>query len=273
MLDRDSVTAKMFRMAALGGDARCACDDRSPAGRRDPPRPSSMSQAFSSASTFWPNCAASVASRSPIAARRALASGGSARAGAGEIEMIALEHARLFGRKPELVLLGLERVDALEERLVQIDLAAMAREDRRDSRSIAWSSSLVAAPARLKKTLATRSRLRPLRSSASIVLAKVGDAGFAAMASISARCLSARRRRRAENGRARCARTAAPRTARSRVREAGSVSRLDVVMDGLLTLHLPLPTAPSRPAPAIARPRARTAEGTREWTTAAGSNP
>ena len=27
-----------------------------------------------------------------------------ARAGAGEIEMIALEHARLFGRKPELVL-------------------------------------------------------------------------------------------------------------------------------------------------------------------------
>ena len=55
------------------------------------------------------------------------------------------------------------------------------------SRSIAWSSSLVAAPARLKKTFATRSRLRPLRSSASIVLAKVGDSGFAAMASISAR--------------------------------------------------------------------------------------
>ena len=55
------------------------------------------------------------------------------------------------------------------------------------SRSIACNSSLVAAPARLKKTLATLSRLRPLRSSASIVLAKVGGAGSAATASISAR--------------------------------------------------------------------------------------
>ena len=43
-----------------------------------------------------------------------------ARAGAGEIEMIALKHARLFGRKPELVLFGLQRVDAPEQRLVQI---------------------------------------------------------------------------------------------------------------------------------------------------------
>ena len=49
--------------------------------------------------------------------------------GAGEIEMIALEHARLFGRKPKLVRVGLKRIDALEQRLAQIDVAAMAREN------------------------------------------------------------------------------------------------------------------------------------------------
>ena len=55
------------------------------------------------------------------------------------------------------------------------------------ARSIASSSSFVSAPARLKNSLATRSSVRPLRSMASIVLAKVGGAGSAAMASISAR--------------------------------------------------------------------------------------
>ena len=125
---RDGVIA---RMAPLGGDARGAGAKKSGRPSRSSSS-SSMSQAFSSASTFCPNSAASVASRSPIAARRALASGGAACAGAGEIEMIALEHARLFGRKPELVLLRLQRVDALEQRLVQIGVAAMARENRRD---------------------------------------------------------------------------------------------------------------------------------------------
>src|SRR5271157_4676581 len=46
--------------------------------------------------------------------------------------MIAREHARLFGRKPEPVLFRLERVDALEQRLVQIGSVAMAGESRRD---------------------------------------------------------------------------------------------------------------------------------------------
>ena len=46
--------------------------------------------------------------------------------------MIAAKHARLFGRKPELVLARFKRVDALEQSLVQIGLAAMAREYRRD---------------------------------------------------------------------------------------------------------------------------------------------
>ena len=55
-----------------------------------------------------------------------------ARAGAGEIEVIAAEHARLFGRKPELGLFRLQGVDALEQRLVQIGVVAMAGENRRD---------------------------------------------------------------------------------------------------------------------------------------------
>ena len=53
-------------------------------------------------------------------------------AGAGEIEMIAIEHTRLFGRKAEILLLGVDRVDTLEQSLVQIGLAAMTRENGRD---------------------------------------------------------------------------------------------------------------------------------------------
>ena len=61
-----------------------------------------------------------------------MASGGWPGAGAGEIEMIALEHARLLGRKPEPLLIGLQGVDALEQRIVQIGFAAMTRQDRSD---------------------------------------------------------------------------------------------------------------------------------------------
>jgi hypothetical protein len=49
-------------------------------------------------------------------------------AGAGEIEVIAVEHTRLFGRQPEVAGVRLDRVDAPEQGLVQIGLAAMARE-------------------------------------------------------------------------------------------------------------------------------------------------
>ena len=45
----------------------------------------------------------------------------------------------------------------------------------------------MSAPASTKNTFETRSRSRPLRSSASMVLPKLGAAGSAAMASISAR--------------------------------------------------------------------------------------
>ena len=46
--------------------------------------------------------------------------------------MIAREHPRLFGRKPETVLLGFQSVDALKQRVVQIGFAAMARQNRGD---------------------------------------------------------------------------------------------------------------------------------------------
>ena len=46
--------------------------------------------------------------------------------------MIAPEHARLLGGKPQPRLAGLQGVDALEQRIVQISVAAMAREDRSD---------------------------------------------------------------------------------------------------------------------------------------------
>ena len=72
--------------------------------------------------------------RQPLGDRRQprLGFGRSGRAGAGEIEMIAAEHAYLFGREPELVLLRFKRVDAREQSLVQVGFAAMARENWRN---------------------------------------------------------------------------------------------------------------------------------------------
>ncbi len=121
----------MFRMAALGGDARCACDIEV--------RQASeilLVQQHEPALFVRQHILAELRGkrRQPLGdrgqSRLGLPRG--AGAGAGEIEMIALEHARLLGRKPELVLLGLERGDALEQRLVQRDLASMAREHGRD---------------------------------------------------------------------------------------------------------------------------------------------
>ena len=54
------------------------------------------------------------------------------RAGAGEIEMIAVEHAYPFGREPELHLLRFKRVDARKQSLVQVGFAAVARENSRN---------------------------------------------------------------------------------------------------------------------------------------------
>ena len=56
------------------------------------------------------------------------------------------------------------------------------------SRSTAWIASLVCEPARLKNTPPTFFSVRPLRSNASMVLAKVGASALSAMAAISACC-------------------------------------------------------------------------------------
>ena len=145
---------------------------------------------------------------------------------ADEIEMIAGEHARLFGRKPEFVLFGLQRVDAFEQRVVQIGLAAMMRQDRRDvaldrlqlvigrsAREIEKdvSHAIEAAPAALQR------------------LDRVGEGRRRRICGDGVdfvpRVFERRRRRRAGNGRAGSARKAAPRTARSRLREADSCRR------------------------------------------------
>src|SRR5256885_9804436 len=58
------------------------------------------------------------------------------------------------------------------------------------ARSMAWISALVSVPARLKNTAEARSRASPERSSASMVLAKVGAAALPAMAAISLRLVA-----------------------------------------------------------------------------------
>jgi hypothetical protein len=72
----------------------------------------------------------------------------------------------------------MQRLDAGEQRRARTGAI---------SRSIASSASLLWAPARLKNTEATRSSLAPLRSKASIVLAKDAGSRLAAMSAISER--------------------------------------------------------------------------------------
>ena len=131
MLDRDRVTAYLPgwpRSAAMR--AALVVKKSGRPSRSDLSR--SRSQSFSSASTFWPN--SSRKRRQPLGDRGQprLGFGRGGRAGAGEIEMIALEHARLLRREPELRLLRFKRVDAREQSLVQVGFAAMAREHRRN---------------------------------------------------------------------------------------------------------------------------------------------
>ena len=109
--------------------------------------------------------------------------------------VIALEHARLFGRQPELVACFASGRRRAEQRLVHDRSRCDAwRESGAISRSIACMASLVCAPVEIEEDAADPLRgVAPLRSSASIVLAKVGAAGSAAIASISARCSRERR--------------------------------------------------------------------------------
>jgi hypothetical protein len=97
--------------------------------------------------------------------------------------VVAVEHAGLFGVKPERFAFAVERGDAGIERAVEIERVAVAGEQRRDLALDGLSLPLLST----KNTLETRSSARPLRSSATMVLSKLGAAGSAAMVSISAR--------------------------------------------------------------------------------------
>src|SRR5207247_2072568 len=59
--------------------------------------------------------------REPLADRREAGTCGAVEAGAsaGEIEMIAFEHAQLFGAEPKFVAPAVERIDAREQRLIE----------------------------------------------------------------------------------------------------------------------------------------------------------
>ena len=149
--------------------------------------PISMSQAFSSLSTFWPKCVAE--RRQPLVDRDEARLGLRPQpcAGAGEIEMIAVEHARLLRRKPDFGSFRFQSVDALEERVVEIGFGAVAGEDRRDVALDRLELVIGRGAREIEKDVRTRSSSAP---AALHGLDRVGEgraAGFAATASISSR--------------------------------------------------------------------------------------
>ena len=125
---RDGVLA---RMAALGGEARGAADDKVRQSLEI-----ALVQKHQPVFFVRQHVLAELGAerREPFADRRQTRLGLRRQPGAGarKIEMIALKHARLFGGKPEPLLHGLQGVDAPEQRVVQIGFAAMAREDGSD---------------------------------------------------------------------------------------------------------------------------------------------
>ncbi len=118
-------------MAAFGADARGAADEKIRQAAQIVPLEQHEPVFFVGQHVLAEFCAER---RQPLGDRgeARFCLGRKACAGAGEIEMVAFEHARLFGRKPEPVLPGLQCVDALEQSVVQIGFAAMARQDRGD---------------------------------------------------------------------------------------------------------------------------------------------
>ena len=144
-----------------------------------------------------------LASRSPIAASRALASGGAPAPARGKRDDSARARAPARRSGPSSSARPSARRCGRTARRSDRSRCDGAREPARSRARSPGSRRWSCAPARLKKSRATLSRLLPLRSSASIVLAKVGGSGSAAIASISARDFSARRRTRGGNARAR----------------------------------------------------------------------
>ncbi len=104
-------------MAALGRDARGAGDE----GRRQAVEIALLQQQeprfFIRQNILAKFCAKA---RQPLAdvSKALLARGRKARAVAGKVQMIALQHSRLFGVEIEVLLVALQSVDAGKQRLV-----------------------------------------------------------------------------------------------------------------------------------------------------------
>ena len=105
MLERDRVTAYLPGMAAVGGDARGAADEKIRQALKI-----ALVEQHEPVFFVLQHVLAELSGerRQPLGDRGQSRFGSrrGARAGAGEIEMIALEHARLFGRQPELARLA-----------------------------------------------------------------------------------------------------------------------------------------------------------------------
>ncbi len=146
-------------------------------------------------------------------------------AGAHESRAIAIERARGFRVERQRRLRPVQRFDALEQRVVEKDRAALARQDRRDlaldllQRVVAVGAGEIEehrgdAIERLAAALQRADRIVERRRS------RIGGDGDRSRRAFA----PAPRRTRGGNARAGCARTAARRTGRSRVREAGCLA-------------------------------------------------
>ncbi|MFD0331064.1 hypothetical protein ACFQZC_30090 [Streptacidiphilus monticola] len=102
--------------------------------------------------------------------------------------MVALEQPQLLGVQAEFGALRVEGVDPREERRVEMDGVLVGGEPRGQLGLQLLQVGVVSALVLLKNTRATRRRVAPLRSSASTVLAKVGDSVLAPMAAVSCSC-------------------------------------------------------------------------------------
>ncbi len=176
----------LARMAALGGDARGARDEKIRQAveiglvQQHEPR-------FFVRQHILPELSAK--RRQPLGDRGEARLGlrRQARAGAGEIEMIALEHARLFGRKPEPVSFRLQSVNAREQRIVQEGLVAMARQDRRDIALDRLQFIIGRRACEIEEDVFHLLEVAPAALERLDRVGEGGGAGFAATASISSR--------------------------------------------------------------------------------------
>ena len=177
MLERRSV------IACLAATPRSVAA-RSAAATRDGERParsaspsSSMSHEDSSARTFWLNCVPSVASRSAISPNRVFAAGSSLAPVRMKPSCVSWRTRRLSASRPRVSRWSHNdwtRANSFGLSEIAEECAASLGEN---TRSTACSSAVASVDVRFQKTPPTRDSASPARSSASIVLTKVGGSG------------------------------------------------------------------------------------------------